>query len=74
MTINGHTQSIGAFLIPWLLSIFLMGIPMFVLEVSLGQFLNTGGICIWNLVPMFKGKHSPRRFLDFCHFLSTNLH
>lgn len=55
MTINGHTQSIGAFLIPWLLSIFLMGIPMFVLEVSLGQFLNTGGICIWNLVPMFKG-------------------
>jgi len=50
-----YEQGGGAFLIPWLLSIFLCGIPMFVLEVSLGQFLNTGGICVWNLVPIFKG-------------------
>ena len=45
----------GAFLVPWLLCIGLCGIPLFVLEVSLGQYLNTGGICVWNLVPLFKG-------------------
>ena len=28
---------------------------MFVFEVALGQLLNTGGICVWNLVPIFKG-------------------
>ncbi|KAH6928173.1 hypothetical protein HPB50_012365 [Hyalomma asiaticum] len=36
-------------------SIVLCGVPLFVMEVSIGQYLNTGGIGIWNLVPMFKG-------------------
>lgn len=45
----------GAFLVPFFISIVLCGIPLFVMEVSIGQYLNTGGIGIWNLVPMFKG-------------------
>ncbi|CAG2114229.1 unnamed protein product, partial [Medioppia subpectinata] len=45
----------GAFLIPNYICVVFVGIPMFLLEVSLGQYLNTGGIAIWNLVPIFKG-------------------
>uniref|UniRef100_A0A224Z918 Transporter n=1 Tax=Rhipicephalus zambeziensis TaxID=60191 RepID=A0A224Z918_9ACAR len=45
----------GAFLVPFFISIVLCGVPLFVMEVSIGQYLNTGGIGIWNLVPMFKG-------------------
>ncbi|KAH9381482.1 hypothetical protein HPB48_021558 [Haemaphysalis longicornis] len=52
-----HTLSAapGAFLVPFFISIVLCGVPLFVMEVSIGQYLNTGGIGIWNLVPMFKG-------------------
>ena len=45
----------GAFLVPNYICVILVGIPMFLLEVGLGQYLNTGGIAIWNLVPIFKG-------------------
>ncbi|KAJ6662091.1 hypothetical protein lerEdw1_012556 [Lerista edwardsae] len=31
------------------------GIPVFVLEVALGQFMKQGGITTWNIVPLFKG-------------------
>ena len=46
----------GAFLVPFFISIVLCGVPLFMMEVSIGQYLNTGGIGIWNLVPMFKGE------------------
>lgn len=45
----------GAFLIPFFISIVICGIPLFVLEVALGQYLSTGGIGIWNMIPIFKG-------------------
>ncbi|RWS07808.1 sodium- and chloride-dependent GABA transporter 1-like protein, partial [Dinothrombium tinctorium] len=56
--IKNHNESklfAGAFLVPFFLCILLCGIPLFLMEVSLGQYLNTGGIGIWNLVPVMKG-------------------
>uniref|UniRef100_A0A8D0L7J3 Solute carrier family 6 member 8 n=1 Tax=Sphenodon punctatus TaxID=8508 RepID=A0A8D0L7J3_SPHPU len=45
----------GVFLIPYLLVVFVGGIPVFFLEVALGQFMKQGGISAWNIVPLFKG-------------------
>nr|XP_033782604.1 sodium- and chloride-dependent creatine transporter 1-like [Geotrypetes seraphini] len=45
----------GVFLIPYLLIVFVGGIPVFFLEIALGQFMKQGGIAAWNIVPLFKG-------------------
>ncbi|XP_069769183.1 creatine transporter, partial [Narcine bancroftii] len=45
----------GVFLIPYLLVALFGGIPIFFLEISLGQFMKAGGINAWNIVPLFKG-------------------
>ncbi|XP_072769451.1 sodium- and chloride-dependent creatine transporter 1-like isoform X3 [Nerophis lumbriciformis] len=45
----------GVFLIPYLLIVFFGGIPVFFLEIALGQFMKQGGVSAWNIVPLFKG-------------------
>lgn len=45
----------GAFLIPFIASSVVVGIPYALLEVSLGQWMKEGGIGAWDLTPIFKG-------------------
>ncbi|XP_038631989.1 sodium- and chloride-dependent neutral and basic amino acid transporter B(0+)-like isoform X3 [Scyliorhinus canicula] len=45
----------GVFLIPYTLMLALVGIPMFFLESSFGQFASLGPIAVWKAVPMLQG-------------------
>ncbi|XP_076459932.1 sodium- and chloride-dependent glycine transporter 2-like [Babylonia areolata] len=45
----------GAFLIPYVICLLFLGIPIFALEVSLGQFGGQGPITIWDINPAAKG-------------------
>lgn len=45
----------GAFLIPYILMLILVGLPCFFLELSFGQFASLGPFTIWRASPIFKG-------------------
>ncbi|XP_023674928.1 sodium- and chloride-dependent glycine transporter 2 isoform X1 [Paramormyrops kingsleyae] len=45
----------GAFLIPYLIMLCLAGIPIFLLEVSLGQFASQGPVSVWKAIPSLQG-------------------
>ncbi|VDD86789.1 unnamed protein product [Enterobius vermicularis] len=46
----------GAFLIPYTLMVLLAGIPLFYMELSLGQYYRKGAVTTWGKIcPLFKG-------------------
>ena len=47
----------GAFLIPYVISLIFMGLPVFLWEMSAGQFSSEGPISIWKICPLFQGQN-----------------
>ena len=45
----------GAFLIPYLLVLLLIGRPFYLLELGLGQFSSSGCVGVWDLAPAARG-------------------
>ncbi|XP_066954469.1 sodium-dependent proline transporter-like [Macrobrachium rosenbergii] len=45
----------GAFLIPYLSMLVMVGIPVYMLETATGQFSSSGCLTIYSVCPMFKG-------------------
>ncbi|XP_053354684.1 sodium- and chloride-dependent GABA transporter 2-like [Clarias gariepinus] len=46
----------GVFLIPYLVFLFACGIPLFLMEISLGQYTSQGSITCWRKIcPLFEG-------------------
>nr|XP_039263048.1 sodium- and chloride-dependent taurine transporter-like isoform X1 [Styela clava] len=45
----------GAFLIPYVLFVALGSLPVFFLEVTVGQYSRCGGALAWKIVPVMKG-------------------
>ncbi len=48
---------LGVFLIPYVLMLVLAGIPLFYMELALGQYNRQGAITTWGRIcPLFKGE------------------
>merc|ERR1711976_189679 len=45
----------AVFFIPYVIMLVFVGIPIFFLELSLGQFTSSGPLTCWECVPIFKG-------------------
>jgi len=50
----------GAFLIPYCLMLVFGGLPLFYMELALGQFHRSGCLTIWRRIcPALKGQSAP---------------
>ena len=45
----------GAFLLPFLLCLLVLGLPLFLLEAALGQFSGKSPYHVWSICPLVKG-------------------
>ncbi|KAK3612140.1 hypothetical protein CHS0354_031215 [Potamilus streckersoni] len=50
-----YRNGAGAFLIPYIVMLFVTGIPLVYLELSFGQFGSSGVVSIWKASPLFQG-------------------
>jgi len=46
----------ASFLIPYVITLVMAGLPLFFLEMAIGQFSSLGPISVWKVLPLFKGK------------------
>ncbi len=51
----------GAFLIPYAIMLTFVGLPVFFIELSVGQYSGGGPMTAFNAVPLFKGKNGHKK-------------
>ncbi|KAL8609384.1 hypothetical protein ACOMHN_019874 [Nucella lapillus] len=56
----------GAFILPYLCCVFIIGFPILFLEVAMGQFTRRGAVGMWNICPLMKG-------IGYCTLLFSSL-
>ena len=54
--LSSRDKFLGAFLIPYVIMLVFAGLPIFFMEVALGQFSSLGPTAVWKFNPLFKGK------------------
>ncbi|GAB0096213.1 sodium-dependent nutrient amino acid transporter 1 [Sergentomyia squamirostris] len=64
----------SAFLVPYFILLFIIGLPVVLLEVSLGQFLGQGSAHTWRASPVFKGASFVGRMASWLTTIWTSLH
>lgn len=45
----------GAFILPYMIAVIIVGRPLYLLEMTLGQFSSEGPVKVWKISPFFKG-------------------
>lgn len=62
----------GAFLIPYIIVLILIGKPIYYMEMSLGQFSSRSSVKVWKLSPLFKGQYIYIIYMEFDLFKKKN--
>lgn len=57
----------GAFLIPYFIVLFVVGRPIYYLEMIVGQFSSKGSAKVYDMVPAMRGILAT--FLEACYFI-----
>ena len=52
-----YTVRLWAFLVPYFLMLLFGAVPLFFMELVLGQFHRRGAIAVWKITPLFQGTH-----------------
>lgn len=53
----------GAFLLPYLVVLFVIGRPLYYMEMVIGQFSSRNSIDVYDVSPVFRGKPTQNHFL-----------
>lgn len=56
----------GAFLLPYIIVLLVIGKPMYYLELAIGQFCSYGQVKCWEMSPFFKGVGFGSTLCSFC--------
>lgn len=65
--------SSGAFLIPYLTFLFIAGMPLFYMELALGQYNREGAATVWKICPIFKGVFVQSLFFLLPSYIDSQL-